>query len=331
MEIRTSTKTARAYVTTATTAPAYWMIGVLWRVIPTGIQTGGSFCMLDQLCSAGSGPTRHDHPQDEGLYVLDGSVSFQPGGATFSAGPGSFVAVPRHTEHSFVVEEQAKLINFYLPAGFEMFLMGGAAPAMANTLPPADLPMPPHELLVKLSEDYGGMPLTRERSTRPNPDAIAQPLVAHAATADASWYEGCRWSVLADGSTTGGSYCLFEVSVEQGQGIALHLREGVDEVHCLLEGEVEVQLDGHQKAMRAGAVSFAPRGTATSFRAKSATARLLVIHTAPGFERVLKAFGTGMPGTTTPVKQPTGDDKRVSDLLAEVGWCPLNVVALKSR
>jgi hypothetical protein len=51
---------ARAYVTAAATAPAYWMIGVLWRIMATGIQSRGLFCLLDQQCAAGSGPTRHD-------------------------------------------------------------------------------------------------------------------------------------------------------------------------------------------------------------------------------------------------------------------------------
>lgn len=324
-------QTARAYVQHAASAPSYWMIGVLWRVIATGIQTGGSFCMLDQLCSVGSGPTRHDHPQEEGLYVVDGSVSFQAGGETFTAGPGSFVAVPRHTEHSFIVQKQASLINFYLPAGFELFLMGGAVPAMADTLPPADLPMPPRDLLLTLSDSYGGMPLTQERSTRPNPDASAQPFIAHAATAAAWWYEGCHWSVLADGGSTGGRYCMFEVNLRQGQGIPLHLRNGVDEMHCLLEGEADIRLDGRGEIMTAGSTSFSPRGTATAIRATSATARLLVIHTAPGFARVLKAFGAKTQDAGAPAVPPAAAGKRMHDLFAEAGWRPVDVACLEPR
>ena len=90
MDTAPSTATAHAYVTAASSAPAFRMIGVLWRLQASGIQTGGSFCLLDQQCSPGSGPERHDHPQHEGLYVADGSVSFQAGGAAFKGRPGSW-------------------------------------------------------------------------------------------------------------------------------------------------------------------------------------------------------------------------------------------------
>ncbi len=215
---------------------------------------------------------------------MDGSVSFQAGGAAFTAGPGSFVAVPRHTEHSFVVQQQASLVNFYLPAGFEMFLMGGAVPATADTLPPAGLPMPPRELLLGSCRT----PTAGCRSRRSGPRGrtltrLRSPSSRTPPTAEAWWYEGCHWSVLADGGSTGGRYCVFEVNLPQGQGIPLHLRDGVDEVHCLLEGEADIRLDGRGEVMTAGSASFSPRGTATAIRATSATARLLVIHTAPGF------------------------------------------------
>ena len=175
------------------------------------------------------------------------------------------------------------------------------------------------------------MPLTQERSTRPNPDAAAQPLIAHAATAEAWWYEGCHWSVLADGGSTGGRYCMFEVNLRRGQGIPLHRRDGVDEVHCLLEGEADVRLDGRGQVMTAGSTSFSPRGTATAIRVTSATARLLVIHTVPGFERVLKAFGSKTQGAVAPVTPPAGEEKRMHDLFAEAGWRPVDVGRLEPR
>ena len=141
-----SKQTSRAYATQTETAPGFWMIGILWRMLATGIQTGTAMCLLDQSCPAGSGPTRHAHPQEEGLYVASGTVSFQAGGTSFKAQAGSFITVPRHTEHSFVVDEQAILINFYFPAGFDVWLMGSAVPAHRNELPPKDLAPPVYQL-----------------------------------------------------------------------------------------------------------------------------------------------------------------------------------------
>lgn len=317
-----SSRTARAYLTDESEAPAYWMIGVLWRVLATGIQTGGSFCLLDQLCSAGSGPTCHEHPQDEGLYVVSGSLSFQAGGLEFVAGSGSFVSVPRHTEHSFVADQEANLLNFYLPAGFDMFLMGSAVPAQSNALPPADTPMPPRALIERLSKDYAGLPLTQDRSTRPNPDAAATPAVASAATADAYWHAGGRWAVLASGASTGGSYCMFEVIMPQDAGVTPHLRDDVDEVFLVLEGAADMLLDDQIEPMTPGSMAFAPRGTVAALRITSATARLLIIHTGPGYERVLACFGakateSGLPGAG--FSPPAISDKRIRDLHADIG------------
>lgn len=317
-----SSKTARAYSTNESKAPAYWMIGVLWRVLATGIQTGGSFCLLDQLCSAGSGPTCHKHPQDEGLYVVSGSVSFQAGGLEFVAGPGSFVSVPRHTEHSFVADHEANLLNFYLPAGFDLFLMGSAPPAESNALPPADLPMPPRAPIEGLSKDYGGLPLTQDRSTRSDPDAAATPVVTSAATADAYWHVGGRWAVLASGASTGGSYCMFEVIMPRDAEITPHVRDDVDEVFFVLEGSADMLLDDRIESMRQGSMVFAPRGTVAALRVTSATARLLIIHTVPGYERVLACFGTkatasGLPGAG--YKPLETSEQRVRDLHADIG------------
>jgi Cupin domain len=128
------------------------MIGVLWHVLATSVQTGNAMCLLDQLCSKGSGPPRHTHPQEEGLYVASGKVTFNAGGVELVAGTGSLVTVPRHTEHSFIVDDEAILINFYFPAGFDLWLMGSALPAQRNELPPPEAPMPPYQLTRQLSD-----------------------------------------------------------------------------------------------------------------------------------------------------------------------------------
>ncbi len=295
-----SKPTARAYTTHADAAPGYWMIGVLWRVLATGMQTGGAMCLLDQICSKGSGPARHAHPQEEALYIASGSVSFSAGGMDHVAGPGSLVTVPRFTEHSFVVDEDAVLINFYFPAGFEMWLMGSAVPAQRNELPPADTPFPPMELTRTLSEAYGGLPLTKERSTGANPDARAAPAVSSSGTAEAIWLDRGCWSVLADAISTGGAYSVFEVRQPRGPFGEPHVNDGADVAVFVLDGQIEVLFDDRVERLRAGSFAFAPRGTVQAWRVTGDAARFLAIRTAPGFERILRALGTRAPGPILP-------------------------------
>lgn len=192
----------------------------------------------------------------------------------------------------------------------------------SNTLPPADMPMPPRALMEGLSKDYGGLPLTQDRSTRPNPDAAATPAVTSAATADAYWHAGGRWAVLASGTSTGGSYCMFEVIMPQNAEITPHLRDDVDEVFFVLEGSADMLLDDRIEPMTPGSMAFAPRGTVAALRVTSAAARLLIIHTGPGYERVLACFGakaatTGLPGAGC---EPLAiSEQRVRNLHADIG------------
>ncbi len=54
----------------ADTAPAYWMVDVLWMVLADGNDTGGRFSMMEQLLPKGSGPGPHKHTwSDETFYA----------------------------------------------------------------------------------------------------------------------------------------------------------------------------------------------------------------------------------------------------------------------
>lgn len=269
-----------------TTRPA---IGALWRVLATGIQTDGAMCLLDQVCSKGSGPPRHTHLQEKALYVARGSVSFSAGGNDLVAGPGTLVTVPRFTEHSFVVDENAVLTSFYFPAGSEMWLMNSAVPAQSDELPPAGTPFPPMALTTTLSDDYGGLPLTKERSTSANPDAPGTPAISARQTAEAIWLDRGCWSSLADAGSTGGSYGVIEVEHPSGLVGKPHVNDGADVATYVLEGELEILLDDRAERLRAGSFAFAPRGTVQSTWVTSDTVRFLAIHIAPGFERLPRA------------------------------------------
>ena len=303
---RTFSTAPRGYVMAAADAPGFWQLGNLWRLMASGHQTGNSLCLIDQLVThAGGGPGAHLHPSDEGLYVVAGHCTFYAGGASLSAGAGSLVVVPRYTEHAFSVDApDTQLLNFYLPSGFEMFIMGFSHPAERNELPrEGEVAMAPRRLVEQLSRDYGQIgaravplpgidpPTPDQMATQPNPDALVQPYLATADAAPRWWHDGQLWSVLADQARTDGSFSMFDVVAPRGTGAPPHLSVEADAFYYVLDGAVDVLLGDDVRSAGKGDFVFVPRGTPHARRTTSETAHLLHLRTPAGFERMLEACG----------------------------------------
>jgi len=328
--------TARAYVMRPDDAPAYWQIRNLWHVMATGVQTGGSFCAIDQMVNTnGGGPPTHYHTQDEGMYIVTGHCSYSAAGDSLRAGPGCFVSVPRYAEHSFVVDAPGtRFLNFYLPAGFDVLLMGLAVPALRNELPTSEdyVPLPPRRLVEQLSREYGAVPVIalpfadhpspENMVTKPTPAALVAPRLSNAASADAHWFAGGLWTTLADEASSGGSYCMFEQIMPNGFAAPLHLHEATDEVIFVLEGDLDVLLGDRVESVPANSLVFIPRGTAHAVHVNGETAKLLNIYTPAGMERLVATEGqrtesrTLPPANWTPTKMAA--DHRQS-LLTSIG------------
>lgn len=311
--------TAHPYVATPEDSPGFWQLGNLWRVMASGVKTGNAFCLIDQLVTPeGGGPCAHAHTSDEGLYVVSGHCTFYASGMTLSAGPGTFVAVPRYAQHAFTVDApNTQLLNFYLPAGFELFVMGFAHPAEQNALPPPGVPRPPRRLVEQLSRDYGQIPVVGlpgvdrqnddNMATAATPGAVASPFSRHAGSAPSYWHAGGLWTVLADGQATDGSYTLFEIEVPHGPVAPPQVHADIDEMFYVLQGEAEFLLGDRIRTASRGDLVFIPKGTVHACRILGDTARLLNLYTPSGFERSVEILGERTdarvlppPGWTSP-------------------------------
>ena len=120
-------------------AEPVWMVGILWAVLAEGKDTDNAFSFIWQLCPKNSGPGPHYHDQHEGFFLIEGSITYIADGENLVANAGSFVWIPKGTIHSFRVDsEQATLLNFYTPAGFEQTILQLGSKAKAFTMPPKD-------------------------------------------------------------------------------------------------------------------------------------------------------------------------------------------------
>jgi quercetin dioxygenase-like cupin family protein len=127
------------FVRRAGEGDARWFFGNLFVIKAGGADTGGRFSLIDCTSPPGFEPGTHIHAgEDEAFYVLDGRLEGQCGGASWAAGAGDLVFIPRDTPHNFTVTGQAAarylLINS--PPGFESEV-AEAPPAQALTLPPS--------------------------------------------------------------------------------------------------------------------------------------------------------------------------------------------------
>ena len=150
------------------------------------------------------------------------------------------------------------------------------------------------------------------------------------ATADAVWFNRGCWSILADAASTGGSYSVFEAELPQGLGEAPRIHDGIDKAYYMLDGTMEVLADDAVLSLRRGSFAFGPRGCVHAVRVTSGTARFLNIHTAPGYERVIRAAGKRVEqaGLPPPDWRPDGAAaERAREIHADIG---LRTVAVPS-
>jgi mannose-6-phosphate isomerase-like protein (cupin superfamily) len=153
-----------AYTLDRESAPAMRLVGTLWLIQATGIQTNNRFTFLEQLMPRVLGPPTHRHPLAiEGFYVVEGVVEFHVDGKKVRAEAGTLIHLPRMVPHTFRVEsEETRVINFYAPAGSEMHVISLARPAEERRRPTMEEGPPPknpeaNEILSRL---YGSVAVT---------------------------------------------------------------------------------------------------------------------------------------------------------------------------
>ena len=128
------------------------------------------------------------------------------------------------------------------------------------------------------------------------------------------------WKLLAE--DTDGTFFLFEDTMVKDKTTPLHLHPEAHEVTYVIDGEIEVQADGHRSRVRSGGMSFVPKGVAHAFIVVSAEARLITIQS-PG--AVGQAF---YRGASTPAVDDTADNLDLERLRASAAANPRGIKLL---
>ena len=105
-----------------------------YRFLATGQETNGRYFLMEGIVPPGGGPPPHIQTrEEEGFYILEGTVRFWVDGEVIDASVGTFLHVPRGMLHSFRNEsnETARVLFFFAPSGIEeMFSRMGVTPEL---------------------------------------------------------------------------------------------------------------------------------------------------------------------------------------------------------
>jgi mannose-6-phosphate isomerase-like protein (cupin superfamily) len=124
-----------------------WFFGGLVHVRASAADTDGQYTLVEILLPPNLAAPLHVHyTEDEGFYLLDGSVTITVGDRTVELAPGQHAFGPRNIPHRFVVgPDGARMLWILTPAGFEDFVHDASVPAETLTTPPASV-QPPDDI-----------------------------------------------------------------------------------------------------------------------------------------------------------------------------------------
>jgi quercetin dioxygenase-like cupin family protein len=146
----------RGFVVRPGEGEAVWSLGGWFHTTLDAERSGGQLALVESRAWQTTEPPLHVHHREhEAWYVLEGQMTVRVGDDTLVAPAGSFAFAPKGVPHGFTVDvEPTRVLVFAMPAGFERFAMELGVPA-DGTSPPAELEVPPPEVLGPVAERYG--------------------------------------------------------------------------------------------------------------------------------------------------------------------------------
>jgi quercetin dioxygenase-like cupin family protein len=125
------------------------------------------------------------------------------------------------------------------------------------------------------------------------------------------WVLGDLYRFVVTGEDTGGAYALVETTATPGlPGPPPHVHHNEDESFYVLEGEVELTVEGHTSKAGPGSFVRIPKGTLHTFKnAGTEPARFLVLLTPAGFEGFFEEVGEPATDPSSPPEGPPDVEK----------------------
>ena len=128
---------------------------------------------------------------------------------------------------------------------------------------------------------------------------------------ETTWFFNALMTTKASTAETGGAYSLTEHLVTAASNPPMHVQLDEDEAFFILDGEVELEVDGVVTVATPGSFAFVARGAAHTFRVRTETARMLVICSgkpSDNLEDFFVGMGEPAPARVLPTPGPPDED-----------------------
>jgi quercetin dioxygenase-like cupin family protein len=101
-----------------------YFFGTRMRILMSGEQTGGSFCLIEVRSPAGNVVPPHLHRREtETIHVLEGGLTCVTEGRRIAVTAGETVLLPMGVPHSLITGEvDTRTMLVCTPAGFDAFV-----------------------------------------------------------------------------------------------------------------------------------------------------------------------------------------------------------------
>lgn len=119
---------------------AWWVYGDKDIIKVASEETGGTLTFMETVIPPHAGPPLHiHHRENEAFYVLDGDIKVVDNDREFQVTTGAFVFMPQESVHRFenVRDVPSTILLFFVPGGFEGYLMEMGEPVVEGQPPPS--------------------------------------------------------------------------------------------------------------------------------------------------------------------------------------------------
>lgn len=132
--------------------------GDRYRFLAVRNETDGCYGLWEAIVPPGGGPPPHLHRQEEeGFYIIEGQVTVHVDGEVVIAGPGSFVNMPKGSQHWFRndTDRPAKMLVLVAPGGMEAMFHETGTPVVDVNAPIPSLSAEEKQRIVEASPKFG--------------------------------------------------------------------------------------------------------------------------------------------------------------------------------